>query len=47
MAHDEDFKINDHFVPAYTRMFMRQFPQHDAFFSIRGSVFDDIDLPEN
>jgi hypothetical protein len=29
------FKINDHFAPMYSRLFMREFPQHDGVFETR------------
>jgi len=31
----EEFKINQNFIPYYSRMFMADHPQHDGFFSIR------------
>lgn len=31
----EEFKINQNFIPYYSRMFMADYPEHDGFFSIR------------
>lgn len=31
----EDFKINQNFIPYYSRMFMSDHPQHEGFFRIR------------
>jgi len=37
----EGFKINDHWIPYYSRMFERELPQWKGFFERRGSVVDD------
>ena len=31
----EGFKINDHFVAFYARLWMREHPEHEGFFRIR------------
>ena len=31
----EDYKINDHTIPHYARMFLRDFPDHEGFFETR------------
>lgn len=31
----EEFKINQNYIPYYSRMFMADHPKHDGFFSIR------------
>jgi len=32
---DEEFKINDHYVSYYARLFMKVYPEHKGFFRIR------------
>lgn len=33
---DPDFKLNDWHTPHYARLFMRDYPEHDGLFEIRG-----------
>lgn len=34
-TNDQDFKINDHVVPYYARLFMHLNPEHEGFFELR------------
>tara|TARA_R110002110_G_scaffold112168_6_gene278974 strand:+ start:1910 stop:2194 length:285 start_codon:yes stop_codon:yes gene_type:complete len=34
-TNDKDFKINDHTVPYYARLFMHENPEHKGFFELR------------
>lgn len=36
----DGFKVNDHYPAFYSRLFHRDYPEHDAFFRKRGSVAD-------
>lgn len=36
------FKLNNNNTALYARMFMQEFPQHDGFFEVRRSRYDDI-----
>jgi len=38
----EEFKINDHITPFYSRRFMRLFPKHDGFFRTRKQVSKNV-----
>lgn len=31
----DEFKINQNYIPHYSRMFMREHPEHDGFFNTR------------
>ena len=35
------FKINDHWTAFYARLFMRNYPQHKGFFSLRTAAADE------
>ena len=43
---ENEFKINNNFVPFYARQFMKAFPQHDGFFRTRHQTSEDSDATE-
>ncbi len=38
----EGFKVNNNWSPFYARRFEREYPRHAGFFSMRGSVADEM-----
>lgn len=45
-AKNDTFKLNDHQVPFYSRLFEEKNPQHKGFFHKRSSVADSKAFPE-
>jgi len=39
-THGDTFKINDHWVCCYARLFEREYPEHQGFFRNRISKYD-------
>ena len=35
MKPEEDYKISDHMTPFYTRLFLRDYPEHETFFATK------------
>lgn len=38
---DPVYKLNDHWTPYYARKFHAVYPEHDGFFALRSSRFDE------